>query len=130
MGKFAESTKVPVSQSLGEIDKTLKRYGASGFMHGYDESLGRISFKWENRVVMIEFDLPEDPQLARQRYRALLLAVKSKLECIESGIETFEEAFLAHLVLPDGQTVGKKWAVEYREMIEGGENLPLLLPRH
>jgi hypothetical protein len=38
---------------------------------------------------------------------ALALAIKAKLEAVESGIATFEEEFLAYVVLPDGQSVGQ-----------------------
>ncbi len=44
-------------------------------------------------------------QACRQRWRALALLVKAKLEAVESGIVSFEEEFLAHVVLPDGSTV-------------------------
>ncbi len=128
MGRYAEKTKVPVFQSLSEIEKTLKKYGANGFMHGYEGPQATISFKLDNRVVMFRIHLPEDDQGIRQRYRALLLTVKSKLECIECEIETFEEAFMAHLVLPDGQTIGERYATEYRQMIESGQSLPPLIP--
>jgi hypothetical protein len=46
-------------------------------------------------------------QACRRKWRALLIAIKAKLVAIDEGIETFEEAFLAHVVLPDGQTVGE-----------------------
>ena len=46
-------------------------------------------------------------QAVRQRWRALALVVKAKLEAIEAGITTFEEEFLAYIMLPDGQTVGQ-----------------------
>lgn len=45
-------------------------------------------------------------QACRQRWRALNLAVKAKLEAVSSGIASFEEEFLAHIVLPNGKTVG------------------------
>jgi hypothetical protein len=46
-------------------------------------------------------------QACRQRWRALALAIKAKLEAVECGITTFEEEFLAHLVVPgSGRTVG------------------------
>ena len=41
----------------------------------------------------------------RRRWRCLLITIKAKLECIETGIETFEEAFLAHIVTETGQTI-------------------------
>jgi hypothetical protein len=47
-------------------------------------------------------------QACRQRWRALALVVKAKLEAVESGISEFEEEFLSHIVLPDGSTVGQQ----------------------
>lgn len=44
-------------------------------------------------------------QAERQRWRALFLVIKAKLESVESRIATFEEEFLAHIVLPDDRTV-------------------------
>jgi hypothetical protein len=46
-------------------------------------------------------------QACRSRWRALFLCIKAKLESIESGIETFEDAFLAHIQMPDGKTVAE-----------------------
>jgi hypothetical protein len=47
-------------------------------------------------------------QACRQRWRALALVVKAKLEAVQSGIATFEDEFLAYTMLPerrDGQPV-------------------------
>jgi hypothetical protein len=49
----------------------------------------------------------KDRQSVDRKWRALSLAIKSNLESVESHIETFEESFLAHIVMPDGVTVGK-----------------------
>jgi hypothetical protein len=38
-------------------------------------------------------------QAVRQRWRALVLVIKAKLEAVESGITSFEDEFLAHTVL-------------------------------
>ena len=48
-------------------------------------------------------------QACRQRWRALNLAIKAKLEAVECGITTFEEEFLAHIIIPGmgGQTMGE-----------------------
>lgn len=45
-------------------------------------------------------------QGCRQRWRALALAIKAKLEAVECGIVTFDQEFLAHIVGPNGKTVG------------------------
>lgn len=51
-------------------------------------------------------------QAVRTVWRRLLLCIKAKLESVATGIETFEEAFLAQTVLPDNTTVGQWAAVE------------------
>lgn len=50
-------------------------------------------------------------QEARQRWRALGLVVKAKLEAVECRISTLEEEFLAHIVMPDRRTIGE-WFVK------------------
>lgn len=63
----------------------------------------------------------------RQRWRALSLVVKAKLEAVECSITTFEEEFLAHIVLPDGRTVAE-WAVPQIEAGYDEKKMPPLLP--
>jgi hypothetical protein len=46
-------------------------------------------------------------QSQRQKWRALLLCIKAKLEACSSGITTLEHEFLAHFVHKDGKTVGE-----------------------
>ena len=124
---YARHTRVSVDKSRFEIEQTLKRYGATKFSYGSDEDRGlaAIMFFAHDRHVRFVVTLPsiEDPrfrkcrgqaskqnaveQLERSRWRALLLCVKAKLEAVESEIESFEEAFLAHVVVPDGKTVAE-----------------------
>jgi hypothetical protein len=61
-----------------------------------------------------------------RRWRALALAVKAKLEVVESGIATFEEEFMAHIVMPDGRTVGEHVAPRIEEAYTSGQPLALL----
>lgn len=42
-----------------------------------------------------------------RRWRALALAIKAKLEVVETGIATFEHEFGMNIVLPDGSTVAE-----------------------
>ena len=65
-------------------------------------------------------------RLRRQQWRALLLCIKAKLEAVASNIETFEEAFLAHVVMPDGRTVYQHTAPQIEAIAKGGEMRPLL----
>jgi hypothetical protein len=44
----------------------------------------------------------------RQRWRALYLVVRAKLEAVEAGIAIFEEEFMAFIVVPGkNQTLGE-----------------------
>lgn len=45
-------------------------------------------------------------QACRSKWRSLFLCIKAKLEAVECGITEFEDEFLAHIVLPDGNTAG------------------------
>jgi hypothetical protein len=79
-----------------------------------------VAFEMSARRVLFRLALPAgtEPQAERSRWRALLLSIKAKLVSVESGIETFEDAFMAHVVMPDGGTVsehvGKRIADAYR----------------
>lgn len=123
MSRYASRTTVPVERSEAEIKATLQRYGARRFMSGTDEDAGLsvIQFEMHDRRVMFRLQVPPVDAFAtdragRQRsataarnaweqeqrrlWRALLITIKAKLESVESGIETFEEAFLPQIVLP------------------------------
>jgi hypothetical protein len=50
--------------------------------------------------------MKEHEQEVRQRWRALQMTLKAKLEAAECGISTIEQEFLAFIVMPEGVTVG------------------------
>lgn len=124
--RYAEKTKVPTDRSKAEIERTLKRYGAEGFYYGWRGKTAILGFQAVDRHIQFKIDIPEADEFAktpkgrrrasnprdtahaqaiRQRWRALALTIKAKLEAIESGISTFEQEFLAFIVLPDGKRV-------------------------
>lgn len=130
---YAEQTKVPVEQTKTEIERTLVRYGADRF--AYFTEAGKAVIVFEAKERRLRFDLPlpagegdKEQKSRRQKWRALLLCIKAKLESVASGIESFEEAFLAHVVLPDGQTVGNHIAPRIAEAYEGNKMLALMPP--
>jgi hypothetical protein len=151
MAKYAEKTTVSSEQSRTEIERTLKRYGATGFMYGWESSRAIIAFRAHNRMVRFELPMPDPDspefthtparrnrrskdqqsiayeQAVRQRWRALALAIKAKLEAVESGITDFESEFLAHIMLPDGSTVGT-WARPQLEAAYERNQMPPMLP--
>jgi len=116
MSLYAEHTRVPVSQSRAEIERLLEKHKAMqyGTAVDYERREARIQFRLNDRIVRFVIKLPDPktfrsvPDLERaerQRWRALLLVLKAKLESVENAIETFEQAFLANVVLPNDQTV-------------------------
>ena len=128
---YAQRTKVPVDRTKTEIEQTLARYGADRF--AYFSERGKAIVVFEAHERRLRFDLPLadgerelDEVKRRQKWRALLLCIKAKLESVASGIETFEEAFLAHVVMPDGQTVFDHTQSRIDAVYKGGEVAALL----
>ena len=52
---------------------------------------------------------------------------KAKLEAVESGIATFEEEFMAHIVMPNGKTVGEMALPLIESAYKTNKHVPLLL---
>jgi hypothetical protein len=126
---FAERTKVPIEQTRNEIEHTLKKYGADRFAYFTETGKAIIVFEAKERRVRFDLPLPKDDKtgrLGRQKWRALLLCIKAKLESVTSEIETFEEAFLAHVVLPDGSTVAEQTRDRIAQAYSGQKMVPML----
>lgn len=141
---YAEGTDVPVEKSQGEIQRLLRKHGAQQLIIGADEARGlsivgftiesrqyRIVLKrrvpekrWSSRPVAKK-DTPE--QLEREQWRALGLVLKAKLEIASRGDSTVQQEFLAHLVLPNGQTAGEWMEPQIEQAYQGG-GMPPLLP--
>jgi hypothetical protein len=66
-------------------------------------------------------------QACRQKWRALALVIKAKLEAVEAGIAIFEDEFMANIVLPNGSTVSQFMLPQITEAYESGQ-MPKLLP--
>jgi hypothetical protein len=134
---YAEHTRVPVAQSRMEIERLLesrkaKQYGTAV---DYDKLQARVQFRLHDRIVRFVIALPDPKKLGtgerlakaeRQRWRALLLVIKAKLESVENAIATFEEEFLAHIVMPNDQTVGDIVMPQIAESYKTGK-MPLAL---
>ncbi len=132
---FAENTKVPVSQSRADIEKLLERGKAKqyGTAVDYDLMIARVQFKLQDRVVRFTINLPDKKKhgdgvrferAERQRWRALLLVIKAKLESVENQIEHFEEAFMGQIVMPDDQTISQHVRPQIAEAYKSGK-MPL-----
>lgn len=131
---YAEKTKVPIGQTKGEIESLVLRHGGTTFGILSGEDMAQVVFEEHGRRLLFRLPLiPEAQssdkqreQFRRARWRALLLAIKAKFESIEGGIETFEEAFLANIVLPDGKTVAEHARPAIASSYDSGEMRPLL----
>ena len=130
MPTYASQTDVTPDRSRAEIERTLQRYGASGFMYGWQGTRAIVGFQMHNRNLRFELVLPDIDsdefsltetgrerapnaalkaweQACKQRWRALALIIKAKLESVEAGVYEFDEAFLPDIVLHGGQTAGR-----------------------
>lgn len=138
---YAETTTIAFERSIAEIITLVRKAGAEqiGQMEFPENYV--IGFKIADRMVRFTLPFPaidEMPtrdgrrsllsdaqrqdrldQRKRQRGRALMLVIKAKLESVESGIETIEEAFLANIVGADSRTVYERikepLALEYEQ---------------
>lgn len=124
---YASTTKVPVSQTKNDIEKLVTKYECEAFGIMTDKKGAQVAFQMQSRNILFKITVPEHPQEARARWRALLLVVKAKMESVDAGIEEFEEAFLANIVMPGGQTVSEMARPIIENHYNGvGENIPLL----
>lgn len=146
--RFAEGTHVQPETSQGEIAGLLRRYGADGFAYGWERDRAVVQFTAHGRRVRFVLVLPSDPASfattptgkmrppaqrrpamdaeVRRLWRCLLLAIKAKLEVVESGIASFEEEFASHIVLPDGTVVADHLLPAIAEAYSTG-NVPTML---
>lgn len=147
---YAEGTSVAPDRSRDEIERTLRRYGAEAFMYGWDADRAMIQFTASGRLIRFLVAMPDRSarefthtptgkprkagpateawdQACRQRWRALALVIKAKLEAVASGIALFEDEFLAQTVLPDGSTAGE-WIRPQIEVAYAERRMPSALP--
>jgi hypothetical protein len=151
MSRYAENTSVSSEKSRAEIEAILRRYDADQFMYGWGASEAVLAFRARGRNVKFVLPLPDRrsrefthtperglerspaqveaayEQAVRQRWRALALVIKAKLEAVEAGITEFEDEFLAHILLADGSTVGQ-WARPQIAYVYEQGGMPELMP--
>lgn len=149
--RFAQNTEVSVERSKAEIERMIQRYGADGFVTGWRGTEAVVSFEMKDRRIRFTLPLPdrndrrftETPgkklqrtpdeamrhweQACRQRWRALLLCIKAKLEAVEVGIVSFDEEFLPYIVMPNGMTIAERILPQLPTICATG-NMPPLLP--
>lgn len=150
MSRYAKNTIVGSEKTRGEIERTLVKYGATGFMYMWKGDTAVIAFEFG--IYHVRLDVPMPPksdfektptgrkrknsedtlkaweQATRQRWRAVLLIIKAKLEAVECGIRTFEQEFMGDFVLATGQTLSETMLPRIADAIKKGEMPQLLLP--
>ena len=145
---YAKDTSVAPERTLSEIQSTLKRYGATKFGLMDETDRVAIMFEMQGRRCQMALVLPklnefertatgrsrtassqrtEHEQAIKSKYRSLLLVIKAKLESVASGIETFDQAFMPHLLLPNGATVEEMILPQIRTAYATGAMPPLTL---
>lgn len=121
------------NRAIEDIQKMLRSFGCTKFATGEDFESGELFVQFEHRGRMVQLKasargyaaawLREHPWGSRTRatmrehqdkalriggiavYSILRDWVKGQVTAIEIGMLTFEAAFLAHLVLPNGLSV-------------------------
>lgn len=135
MRKYAEGTEVPADRSRSEIEKTLMRFGADQFGYGNKGDAAVIVFRAQGRHIRFVLPLPTSSKYSssasldretRRRWRSLAMCIKAKLESVATGIETFEESFMAHVVLPNGMTLAEHAKPLIEQAYADGKMPPLL----
>ncbi len=129
MRRYAEDTTVSVDKSISDLRRLMQRYGATGFQLTEATDSAGVEFVCNGRQVRYAFHYPDPDderftltETGRERtelqaekaweaecrrlWRALILIVQASFEAVDAGVATFDEVFLAHIVLPDNRTVG------------------------
>jgi len=152
MSRYAAETSVTPARSRAEIEDTVSRYGADQFGYAVDHDHAAIVFRKDARNYRLSVPLPDPKdraftltahknpqqrtaiqaresweQACRQRWRALSLLVKAKMEAVELGVSTIEDEFLANTVMPSGETVGEWARPQVDQLYLTGAPLPRLL---
>ena len=131
MSQYARNTSTSIERSKGEIERTLRRYGADNIVTGMSaaQGLAFVAFHYRRLPLRIRIPLPpadderfsrsvggkrkrtpdrartEWEKACRQQWRVLLLLIKGNLEAVENGVMAAEEVFLPWLVLGGRVTV-------------------------
>lgn len=156
MPQYASTTDVSSERSQQELQRTLRRYGATQFGMGWNPNAAMVEFVIYDRRVRFMLPMPDAAskefthtpskglkrtpaqreaayeQAVRQRWRALNLVVKAKLEAVEAGIVDFDTEFLGQIVLLDGHTVAESVVPRLKSALDGATHdlLPALEAKH
>jgi len=119
---YVRGASITCAASRDEIRDMLTGYGATGFHCGWEDGRAAVAFTADNRQFRVVLALPGAAidasqsrsmipatkaieEASRRRWHNLSLLVRAKLDAVASGTATFEEEFLAYMVVPGGNTV-------------------------
>jgi hypothetical protein len=136
MRAYASRTKVSPEKSRAEIETILGKYGATQRAIACDDERGLAQIAFVVRTQKYRLDVPmpkqdgteRQAQAARERWRAVVLLLKGKLELVRIGISTVEKEFMADLVLENGETMHVALATAIKHGLETGQRPMLALP--
>src|SRR3954453_4412375 len=118
---YGTGTRVEVHRSRYELERVLQKYGAGDVFVVEADANASIQFAIHGRHVQLALPLPDPDdsrfthtpsgkartvtaqerayeQALREHWRSLIVAVRGKLQSVESGISTFEQEFDRFLV--------------------------------
>lgn len=153
MTRYAKDTEVSQERSIAEIERIVESYGATAFSYARrrDPGLAVVEFEMCDRRIRFVQPMPDPsdkefthtvargtkrtPEAAReewqkacrQRWRALALLIKAKLEASENNIEVFEHEFATRFVMTDGRTIMAELKPRITEAIVSTSHLPALM---
>lgn len=148
MKRYAQDTAVPIERSRDELQRLVENAGGTHYLMFAGPDVWVVQFRMSDRFIRLQLPRPVEAdaartpagksrtskqrdaalaQLGRQRWRALRLIVRAKLEAVASGIGTIESQFLSDILLPEGQTLGEWMASQIASAYAGGKQ-PQLLP--
>lgn len=123
---FAKNTKVSIDNSRQELDRLLRRAGATKTMIGWDKKKAYVAFVIDGLPIKQQVTMPGQEQFAqtdtgrertkeaqfkmweqacRQRMREFVHLLKAKLIAVAIGVRDLDQEFFGDICLPEGQTV-------------------------
>ena len=149
---YGAGTRVEIHRSRSELERLLNKYGADEVLFVEADAGASIQFAMQGRYVQLALPLP-DPQHSRfthtpsgkprtvaaqerayeqalrEHWRSLVVAVRGKLQSVESGISTFDQEFERFLVphFAEEKKRGRKAPKAVNWLLGGSHSLAIAL---
>jgi len=138
---FMETTQIEASQTVGEIQRILGKYGASAILTEYDNGeVTAVSFRVRFNSQEIPFRLPcrweailkklksrrkrrpykrsIESQARRVAWRQVLRWIEAQLALVDTEMVQIQEVFMPYLQMNTGQTLYEKLEETKFKMID------------